>query len=63
MTEREPDDGLEINVGTSDWPSNLAGVRIGNRTFMIKDGSVTFYGDPVWNLEVPNGEQFAIWEE
>ena len=59
----EHEDGLEINIETLDWPSNLAGVRVGNRTFMVNDGRVTFYGDPIWGIPVAQQFHGVEWDK
>jgi len=50
MEEKE---GVELNVSVVGWPSGLAGVRIGEQTFMIDKETMTvkMIGDPVWSLE------------
>jgi len=52
--ENEKDyEGVEINISTSEWPKDLAGVRVGNKTFMVNKLSefITFIGDPVWSID------------
>mgnify|MGYP006267874101 CR=1 FL=1 len=43
-------EGITLTVDPSGWPPNLAGIRIGDHTFFIKDGVVKIVGDPIWDL-------------
>lgn len=46
------DDSVEIIMSVEDWPADLAGVRIGDKTFMFDKDSQTvkLYADPIWSL-------------
>lgn len=49
MTEQE-NEGVTLTVNPEGWPENLAGIRVGEQTFLIEDGVVRIVGDPVWKL-------------
>ena len=53
MEDELEHEGVTLNVDPKGWPENLAGIRIGDNNFYIKDGVVKIIGDPIWSL----GEQ------
>lgn len=65
------EEGVEINVDIDGWPEELAGVRIGDKTFMFdrENKTVQFIADPIWSLEhlarkAGNDEQqLKLWQE
>lgn len=49
----EEHEGVTLTIDPKGWPRNLAGVRVGDKTFMIQDGVVKILCDPVWITELP----------
>lgn len=67
----EEEEGVEINISVEDWPDELAGVRIADKTFMVdyENKKLKIIADPVWSIEgltrkvKQDGSQLSFWED
>lgn len=46
----DDDEMMEVNIDPTNWPSDLAGIRVGNDNFFIEGGIVKIVGYPIWRL-------------
>jgi len=65
------EEGVELVISTDEWPAGLAGIRLGDKTYMIDEQTqiIKLVADPVWSLdglirkEEQDGEQLKLWQE